>query len=182
MWAGKSCSWGGIPKIVDQGSILQVLILAPNTILLQTFFTTALLVYSSSKLCTTIGLIYTLTSTAMSMNNAFREIITVWEEAYNYLRWIETAPLELTKIANDFGHLDYLLVFYLTLFCTFSMLYWRLWHARKEKWQHHHHWKESYRNILLTSVEAGTQASFLFILGCFSSGCSFQNLFLCFFW
>ena len=41
----------------------------------------------------------------------------------NYLRWIETAPLELTKIANDFGHLDYLLVFYLTLFCTFSMLY-----------------------------------------------------------
>ena len=35
------------------------------------------------------------------------------------MRWIETAPLELTKIANDFGHLDYLLVFYLTLFCTF---------------------------------------------------------------
>lgn len=34
----------------------------------------------------------------------------------NYLRWIESAPLELTKIANDFGHLDYLLVFYIAHF------------------------------------------------------------------
>ena len=101
MWAGKSCSWGGIPKVVDQGSILQVLILAPNTILLQTFFTTVLLVYSSSKLCTTIGLIYTLTSTAMSMNNAFREIVMV-KKTTKIFRVVGTSK----GYKINFGNLD----------------------------------------------------------------------------